>query len=395
MTYSVPLLIGENDVTRLERVPLSLDASTYDEAFIQRLAFEHPECLPIHEVDSVYAELIPVCIELNTPVGPIDALYVTPSGRVVLLEAKLWRNPEARRKVVGQILDYAKELAAWRYEDLDREVARRTSRTLFEIVRSTRADTDEAHFVDEVSKSLSNGRFLLLIVGDGIREGVGAIADFLETVGRLEFTFGLIELALYRGIDTRLLVQPRVLAKTLIVERRIVEVRGAGEIVDVPAQEEDDSDEEYTELQRFYLSFWNEFLGELELDDKGQPIPRPNKVGNVFFSMPPSGGSTWVTVFFEQNRSTVGLFLTFTRGEYANLVFERLQEERVDIDAEFDTPPAWESDGEKHKISLRKTFPNLRAPENREEIKSFLQRSINEYVNVFRPRLARIAESLG
>ncbi len=35
----------------------------------------------------------------------------------MLVEAKLWRNPEARRKVIGQILDYAKELSRWNYED--------------------------------------------------------------------------------------------------------------------------------------------------------------------------------------------------------------------------------------------------------------------------------------
>ena len=28
----------------------------------------------------------------------------------MLIECKLWRNPEARREVVGQILDYAKVL---------------------------------------------------------------------------------------------------------------------------------------------------------------------------------------------------------------------------------------------------------------------------------------------
>ena len=51
--------------------------------------------------------------ELKTPAGPIDNFMVTPSGLPVLVECKLWRNPEARRQVVGQILDYAKELSRW------------------------------------------------------------------------------------------------------------------------------------------------------------------------------------------------------------------------------------------------------------------------------------------
>ena len=40
----------------------------------------------------------------------------------------------------------------------------------------------------------------------GIREGAGAITDFLENFGTLEFTFGLVELALYSGLDEGLLV---------------------------------------------------------------------------------------------------------------------------------------------------------------------------------------------
>jgi hypothetical protein len=65
-------------------------------------------------------------MEISTAAGPIDVVYITPQGRLVIIETKLWRNPEARRKVVGQILDYAKELKGWTYSDLQRETSRRT-----------------------------------------------------------------------------------------------------------------------------------------------------------------------------------------------------------------------------------------------------------------------------
>ena len=47
------------------------------------------------------------------------------TGRIIILEAKLWRNPESKRKVIAQILDYASELTRWSFEDLEREVSRR------------------------------------------------------------------------------------------------------------------------------------------------------------------------------------------------------------------------------------------------------------------------------
>jgi hypothetical protein len=72
------------------------------EAFIQALVQEHPECLPITEIDEMFSGAAPICTELNTPAGPIDNFLVTPSGLPVLVECKLWRNPEARREVVSQ-----------------------------------------------------------------------------------------------------------------------------------------------------------------------------------------------------------------------------------------------------------------------------------------------------
>ncbi len=92
--YARPLLIRTNQPSiELERVPVSGEGSNYDENFIQKIAFEHPDCLPVTEIDRTYEDLIPVCMELSTDAGPLDILYVTPKGRLVIVETKLWRNP--------------------------------------------------------------------------------------------------------------------------------------------------------------------------------------------------------------------------------------------------------------------------------------------------------------
>lgn len=43
--------------------------------------------------------------------GSIDNLYLSTGGYAVLVETKLWRNPQARREVLSQTLDYIKDLA--------------------------------------------------------------------------------------------------------------------------------------------------------------------------------------------------------------------------------------------------------------------------------------------
>ena len=99
----------------LQRVPLTSGVAqgSVDEARLQELLFDHPECLPIPAIDPAYADAVPICRELRVPAGSIDALFVNHLGRLTLCEFKLWRNPQARREVIGQILDYAKDLASW------------------------------------------------------------------------------------------------------------------------------------------------------------------------------------------------------------------------------------------------------------------------------------------
>ena len=216
--YFGPIIVRtDGSSERLSRIPLSGSGSyTYSEDWLQELLYRHPDALPIPEIDDSFSGLVPICREMETTAGPLDVLYVTSGGRLVIVEAKLWRNPEARRKVIGQILDYAKELSRWNYETLDAAVrrARRAedggdTRGLAAVLGISPGSPEEARFFDSVTQSLRKGDFLLLIVGDGIREGVGAITDFLDGHASLHFTFGLVEMAIFQTPDGSHLVQPR------------------------------------------------------------------------------------------------------------------------------------------------------------------------------------------
>mgnify|MGYP000869550841 CR=1 FL=1 len=113
-----PILIKNNSVNILNRV------NPFVEKDLQDIIFDHPECVPISDLDESYNPLIPVCKELSTNAGPLDIFMITPNGDLGVIETKLWANPESRRKVVAQILDYAKEMSKWTYSDLQREVNR-------------------------------------------------------------------------------------------------------------------------------------------------------------------------------------------------------------------------------------------------------------------------------
>lgn len=193
--HSIPLVLTSGVGGAVPLTPLSMQSGGYavSEADIQALIHAHPACLPIAEIDPMFTGAVPICTELNTLAGAIDNFMVTPSGLPVLVECKLWRNPEGRREVVGQILDYAKELSRWSSSDLQREVRRRLKREgnpLLEMVQAVDPAVDEMQFNDALTANLRRGRFLLLIVGDGIREGVEAIAEYLQVHAGLALLTG-------------------------------------------------------------------------------------------------------------------------------------------------------------------------------------------------------------
>ena len=199
------------------------DVQGKSELWLRDTLFENPELIPIEEIDASFGPLVPLCKELHTNVGKIDATFVSPSGRLTIAEFKLWKNPEARRQVVAQSLDYVSALAGWTYADLQREVAKavhRPGNIPFEAVRKVAgAQLREHQFADTVSRCLNDGRVLVLIVGDGIHEGLGSLTELVNRNTSKAFAFGLVEVAIFQFGKKKLAIQPRVLARTEIVKR--------------------------------------------------------------------------------------------------------------------------------------------------------------------------------
>ena len=227
--FAVPAVVDRGNASVSMLQPLALSSAPtggYDERWLQDLLFAHPELLPIEEIEPIFAGAVPVCRELPTRVGPLDLVYLNGQGLLTLVECKLWRNPEARRQVVGQILDYAQEISRWTFDELNQAITKseqKAGTNLWQIAQQAFDGIDEATFVDRVSRHLRNGEFLLLIIGDGIRENTENIAAFLDKYAGMSFAFGLVEERLFALPEKdRILVQPRILARTVEIGRLFV-----------------------------------------------------------------------------------------------------------------------------------------------------------------------------
>jgi len=394
--YANPIVLNpQNPAIVLERIPLTASGGAFSEKWLQEALFANPQCLPTKEIDPQIGTLIPICMEIETGAGPADILYVTETGHLVLVETKLWRNPEARRVVVAQILDYAKQLTSWSFSDLARETAVATkqgSDYLLNCVRKANPNVDEADFIDGVTNSLKSGDFLLLIVGDGIRTGTESLVNFIEQYGNLRFGFGLIEVAAFKLPNNEVLLQPRILAKTEILERTVlVGSVGAVSLEEIAKAEDVEIDDKAGAQRQWFQDFWSGYRSILRLDDLEQPIPAAlPKSTNIYFSMPlKKADESWVSAYIAQSSLVGGVYLTFSKAcEKAQDYYDRLLADREAIEKAVGIPLSWENNGQKIFISVpHVTYSDLNNLSERKKVQAYLADMSNRMVNAFRHRL--------
>ena len=384
----------------LERVPLGTTAAGggMDEESLARLLFRFPGSLPVGAVDAAYSDPVPICRELRTKAGRVDALYINELGRLIVAEFKLWRNPDARRVVIGQILDYTKELASWTYTDLQREVSKalgRKGNIPFDLVRERAPELDEVQFVDSVTRHLKRGEFLLLIIGDGIREDVEHIVQFVQSYSGLHFNLALVEAALYRDTRDRIIVHPRVLARTEVVHRIVVE----GSVVeDKPAEEEDGGAAPYTNEPE-NVRFWNAVLEDYRFSDVTVELPEGRRGPQVYVKVRRSGYSDWglsFVGFLERGASTIGCYLTCRKDTQPGVdVFEELEATLDEFRGELgDDLEQWDRRG-RPRIGFRRSTqfplpPAGTASGEFEDAVAWMRDSLERLVSTVHPRLQRL-----
>lgn len=281
MYGNIGLLNEAGKIEKGERIYIG-DVKHKDEAWLRDTLFDNPEILPIDDIDAAFGPLIPVCKELRTDAGPIDAVFINDRGRLTIVECKLWKNPQARREVVAQTLHYVSALTDWSYADFQRQVASalgRQGNIPFELLRKhggTRLN--EPEFVDAVGRCLREGRILALLAGDGIREGVQSLTELVNRNATKAFTFGLIEVALYRFDRNRFAIQPRVLAETEVVTRQmtILNMKGSTDpivIEDTASEPETGIEHAAQRGSKEHLRAWWHSVLKMKFDDPEQEPP--------------------------------------------------------------------------------------------------------------------------
>jgi hypothetical protein len=106
------LIQDEHGVRKLEEGYAS-------EEEMQTFLRDHAELIPVDEIQLGTPPLLCIGWEVSVASGSEDLLYVDENGLLTVVETKLRKNPEARREVVGQVLEYGAQASAWSPNDIE------------------------------------------------------------------------------------------------------------------------------------------------------------------------------------------------------------------------------------------------------------------------------------
>ena len=171
------------------------DSGYANEDQLQAMIEEFPNLLPGVSADSF------VCREFNTDSGPIDNVIINSSdGSITLVECKLARNPEVRRKIVGQIIDYAASMHKLSFKEFHQRWKDRGGADL------TSVETPKGPLSLGVQTNLEGARFTLLLAVDEINEPLKDMVILVNKKTDATFRVALIELARHSTGDTEILI---------------------------------------------------------------------------------------------------------------------------------------------------------------------------------------------
>lgn len=178
------------------------------EAELQKLLVESPSLINIGEIREGTSPLVFAVSEFGLPgSGATDIIAFSAEGDIALVECKLATNSEIKRKVIGQILEYAAYLWQMSYEEVDSRIQQKMGKPLTaQVFDSVAGDWDEEQFRSGVKQSLDDGSFILIIVVDELNDELKRIIRYLNECSESAFSLHALEMRRFQAEGIEVLV---------------------------------------------------------------------------------------------------------------------------------------------------------------------------------------------
>ena len=189
---------------------VEVESAVYEfETDLQKLIADSPSLIPVEEIMEKTSPFIFAVREYGLPgSGYTDILLFNKEGNIGIIECKLASNVEIKRKVIGQILEYAAFLWNMTYEEINQKIEQISDANLATCIANQidDEDWDEESFRVNIQDTLANGTFNLIIAVDQINDELKRTIDYLNECGSTAFSFHALELNMYKSDQTEMLI---------------------------------------------------------------------------------------------------------------------------------------------------------------------------------------------
>jgi len=187
------------------------------EEVLQNHIRDIPRLIPLEAVTEEEVLHMTIGHEWPAGTGSADVVLLGSDGVITIVETKLKRNPEARREVIAQILEYAAYLSEWTIADIGRYAGdffktrnaddRFENKSFDEALRIFLGDTEEIEtFKSAVERNLRQGRIRLIVAVDEIGEQAQKIITFVNSYSA--FDLYLLQISSHTDQDGRQIFVP-------------------------------------------------------------------------------------------------------------------------------------------------------------------------------------------
>ncbi|MDP3062855.1 MAG: hypothetical protein Q8O40_06560 [Chloroflexota bacterium] len=170
------------------------------EAGLQKLLERDPSIIPMDDIRGDTEGLVFAVPEFPLPNNQsIDLLAFSGTGEIAIIECKRASNPEVKREVIGQTLEYAASLWHMSYEDLDARISGKNKQSLAETIKELAPDFEEVAFRARVKEVLETGAFVLVIVVDQMNDDLRNTIQYLNACSASAFSIHALEMQVFLG----------------------------------------------------------------------------------------------------------------------------------------------------------------------------------------------------
>ena len=185
-----PIMIRSEGAESVWMLP---ETSAYnDEKHLQEILSSNPTQIPGVIEGSIAVR------EFSTSAGPIDICVVSPDGSITVVECKLEKNSESRRRVLGQVIDYASSIRAGGSEKFRNSWIKKSGSDLEQILNPDG--------VTALSDNIEHGRINLCLAVDRIDDDIQRLVEYMNLITAESIMVTALQLAYARLGNVEVLI---------------------------------------------------------------------------------------------------------------------------------------------------------------------------------------------